>query len=87
MFIFYLGEIVRDPNCPEPTGMFPDPKNCSLFYHCEHGVAYPKRCSPPLMFNPEEMVCDWPNNVDCGKGTILFKDFLITLNHLYENFR
>lgn len=87
MFIFYLGEIVPDPNCPEPTGMFPDPKNCSLFYHCEHGVAYPKRCSPPLMFNPEKMVCDWPNNVDCGKGTNLFKDFLITLNHLYKNFR
>lgn len=57
-----------DPNCPEPTGLFSEKSNCSVFYQCEHGVAYTKLCSSPLVFNPEKKVCDWPDNVDCGKG-------------------
>lgn len=67
----YCGDTSRDPHCLEPTGLFPDSTNCRLFYHCEHGVAYQKHCSSPLMFNPAKGVCDWPENVECGKDSTI----------------
>lgn len=82
LFLIALGDIVLDEKCPEPNGMFPDPKNCSSFYHCDDGVAYHKACSPPLMFNPEKNTCDWPDNVKCGKRKNLSTPLLLFLYHL-----
>lgn len=79
LFLIALGDIVLDQNCPEPNGMFPDPKNCSSFYHCDDSVAYHKACSPPLMFNPEKNTCDWPDNVKCGKSKNLSIALLLLL--------
>lgn len=56
------------PNSPHPT-------SCHLFYQCVdrlHGVEQvEKTCNPPTMYNPETMVCDWPEAVvrirpECG---------------------
>lgn len=53
----------------------PHPRNCHLFYQCVdrlHGVEQvEKTCNPPTMYNPETMVCDWPEAVirirpECG---------------------
>ncbi|XP_035223247.1 fibrillin-3-like isoform X2 [Stegodyphus dumicola] len=63
----YCGSVTIDPHCKRPTGLFPYAGNCSLFYQCENGVSYLKACNSPLLFNPQKEVCDWPENVECGK--------------------
>ena len=50
--------------CPE-SGIFPDPEDCSKFYHCANGIGYHKSCSNGLLFNPVSFTCDWDFNVDC----------------------
>lgn len=56
------------PNSPHPT-------SCHLFYQCVErrgGVEQvEKTCQPPTMYNPDTMVCDWPEAVmrlrpECG---------------------
>ena len=37
--------------------------NCSLFYHCHHGTPVVKSCVSPTLFNPEQLNCDWAENV------------------------
>ena len=42
--------------------------DCSKFYHCvpthgRGGQLVLKRCSPGTMFNPKNLICDWPINV------------------------
>jgi hypothetical protein len=38
-----------------------------MFYHCVdrlNGIEQvEKTCNPPTMFNPDTMVCDWPESV------------------------
>lgn len=56
------------PNSPHPT-------SCHLFFQCvdrlEGVEQVEKTCQPPTMYNPETMVCDWPETVlrirpECG---------------------
>ena len=48
----------------------PDPDDCSAFYECRGGVAYPRKCPEELLYNafspPTRFPCDYPANVDCG---------------------
>lgn len=53
----------------------PHPTNCYMFYHCVQRLGYvekvEKTCNPPTMFNPDTMICDWPESVrkirpECG---------------------
>ena len=42
--------------------------DCSKFYHCipNHGMGAKfalKNCSPGTLFNPKNLICDWPLNV------------------------
>ena len=37
--------------------------NCSLYYHCNHGAPVIKSCLSPTLFNPEQLICDWAENV------------------------
>lgn len=43
------------------------PTNCYSFYHCVDRLTgieqVEKTCNPPTMFNPDTMVCDWPESV------------------------
>lgn len=56
------------PNSPHPT-------SCHLFYQCLDRLGgveqVEKTCQPPTMYNPDTMVCDWPEAVmrlrpECG---------------------
>lgn len=55
--------------CPAgASGLFPHP-DCFKFLSCDHGRTFVMTCGPGTAFNPAISVCDWPNNVDCGKST------------------
>lgn len=45
----------------------PHPSDCYIFYHCVdrlNGIEQvEKTCNPPTMFNPDTMICDWPESV------------------------
>ncbi|KAF0294706.1 Chondroitin proteoglycan 2 [Amphibalanus amphitrite] len=57
-----------DFDCPS-DGLFPNPADCHTFYHCSNGHAYLKDCPANLEFNPNLLVCDWPENAGCGGKT------------------
>ncbi|CAD0244616.1 unnamed protein product [Spodoptera exigua] len=54
------------------VSLAPHPRDCRLFYYCSSlGIGIPlacRRCPAGLLFNPELLVCDWPNNVNCTTG-------------------
>ena len=50
--------------CPEPSGLFPSPEDCSQFYQCSNGQPHRSSCPPGLQFN-KAGYCDWPYNVHC----------------------
>ncbi|MGW6940262.1 carbohydrate-binding module family 14 protein [Streptomyces xanthophaeus] len=43
--------------CHVPTGSLEDPHK---LFHCSHGAACEKVCPANLHFNPDLLVCDWP---------------------------
>jgi len=47
-------------------GIYPVAEDCAKFYQCVNGSQLPcQDCPPGLLFNPEILVCDWPQNVNC----------------------
>lgn len=69
---------VRVPDrCDPARPHSPHPTNCYLFYHCVNGIKgvvyLEKACQPQTMFNPNTMICDWPESVmsirPCGEIT------------------
>lgn len=57
---------VGKPNCAgkksdEPV-FFADETDCSMFWQCNHEVPVSFTCKDGLVFNPQEQVCDWPEN-------------------------
>merc|ERR1712062_521678 len=55
--------------CPEPNGFFSDPEQCDKYYECVGEVPEEKFCPDGLLFeasNPNNELCDYPFNVDCG---------------------
>ena len=54
-----------EPVCAD--GIYPAPGQCNAFFQCANGIQFETQyCPPGLHFNPEQLVCDWPDNVDCG---------------------
>ncbi|XP_049298646.1 uncharacterized protein LOC125771742 [Anopheles funestus] len=50
-----------------PNGTYvPSLDDCSRFYICFNEGAYPSNCLGGLYFNPETMLCDLPENVQCN---------------------
>ena len=49
-------------SCPSPDGYFPAWK-CGEYYHCSHGVAHRRTCSPGLGWNIHTGHCDWIYNL------------------------
>lgn len=41
-------------------------EHCSMFYKCTYGVPVEIACPQGLVYNPETLQCDWPENVDCS---------------------
>ena len=62
-----------EPHCP--IGHYPAPNtDCKGFYQCDHGVQFQTLyCPEGTLYNPAIMVCDWPNNVECGDHTVEIK--------------
>nr|NP_001108099.1 chitinase precursor [Ciona intestinalis]BAF74591.1 chitinase [Ciona intestinalis] len=51
----------------KPDGFYADPHRCNCFYQCSDKQAFPKCCSNGLLYNPEIVACDYPENVDCSQ--------------------
>ena len=48
-------------------GIYPHETECNAFYQCSHGHRWEDQyCPGDLLFNPTLLVCDWPENVNCG---------------------
>ncbi|KAF8791777.1 peritrophin-1-like [Argiope bruennichi] len=56
-------------SCPEKNGRdivsFAHPTDCQMYYLCDHGIAYPRRCPSDLHYNPELRVCDFSWRANC----------------------
>ncbi|KAG1663653.1 hypothetical protein GQR58_020268 [Nymphon striatum] len=52
--------------CPESTGSFPHPRDCSAYLECTDWQVEIARCLPPFKFNAEKGACDWESSVDCS---------------------
>lgn len=46
------------------VSFFRDRADCSMYYVCQGSVKHHKPCPTGLVFNENENVCDWPENVE-----------------------
>jgi len=46
------------------VSFFRDKADCSMYYVCQGSVKHHKPCPTGLVFNENENVCDWPENVE-----------------------
>lgn len=57
---------VGKPDCAgkksDETVFFADETDCSMFWQCNHERPVSFTCKDGLVFNPQEQVCDWPEN-------------------------
>lgn len=60
----------------EKGNYYPDPEDCSKFYECFDGVPLHWECPNGLLFNPELLVCDWSDNVDCAASDSGEKNYI-----------
>ena len=52
------------------AGLHAHPDNCYGFIMCDMaGNTYEMDCPAGLKFNPANLVCDWPHNVECEDGS------------------
>ncbi|KAI8485849.1 hypothetical protein Bbelb_364010 [Branchiostoma belcheri] len=55
-------------------GLYSDPRDCSMYYHCAAGhPPYRRPCAPGgTVFDEQDQICDWPENVapTCGTETM-----------------
>merc|ERR1711953_58592 len=62
----FASPAVKSTGCVD--GVHPHESDCTKFYQCSHGNRWPDQsCPEGLLFNPDLLVCDWPENVDCDK--------------------
>lgn len=59
--------------CPTLFDFYPDPDDCTKFYRCFWGAAYPFHCPTGTKWNHKLLTCDFDYNVDCG-GTSDLQD-------------
>lgn len=63
IFIITANEVT----CAEEDGHIsyhPDKADCTHYYMCEGERKHHMPCPAKLVFNPNENVCDWPENVE-----------------------
>jgi hypothetical protein len=49
----------------KPDGLYPHPQSCAKFVTCSSGNGYEFTCPDGLLFDPEELYCNFPELVDC----------------------
>jgi len=47
------------------SGLYPHPEDCAKFIGCHDCVSEVYDCPEPLLFDPVEGRCDYPDNVMC----------------------
>ena len=89
--LMFNGEVCDWPEnveCGCNDGIYPVEDECASYYVCHEGVQYPNQyCPDGLFFNEHQLVCDWPENVECGNSEndqVLIK---IIKNHIQLKFR
>ncbi|XP_065077234.1 chitotriosidase-1-like [Ochlerotatus camptorhynchus] len=60
-----------DPGVCTGVGGFPHPEYCDKFYFCSNGQIIEFSCPDGLLFDPFELVCNWPEQVDCDMKDLL----------------
>lgn len=51
--------------CPQMSGFFADPTECTKYYQCSGGFAFSFTCPNQLYFSVEKAQCDWPSDTIC----------------------
>merc|ERR1711962_1034624 len=58
----------NDVVCPASEDGFPvflpHPSDCTKYYQCQEDWPILMECAPPLYFDPDLGVCNWPRSVD-----------------------
>lgn len=54
-----------DPSMCSGTVAFPHPEYCEKFYFCANGEIFEFSCPDGLLFDPQALVCNWPEQVNC----------------------
>lgn len=77
---------MKEHPCSAGSGGYPDPTNCSQFFHCSHGTAMITACPGDLIYNSKLKVCDYPRRTPCdstvsenGKVLHLFNQLNINI--------
>ena len=53
----------------EGSGYVRDEHDCSIFYYCSGPILYEFQCAAGLAFDPEQLLCEWPDKVSgCERG-------------------
>jgi len=63
----YVVFVANEVTCEEENGHIsyhPDKADCTHYYMCEGERKHHMPCPANLVFNPNENVCDWPENVE-----------------------
>jgi len=71
--VMLVNEEIMTVECPESSGdipvFLPDPTNCSRYYECQGNWPILMECAPPLHFDSDMNVCNWPSVVNCEVST------------------
>ncbi|XP_076345341.1 chitotriosidase-1-like [Tachypleus tridentatus] len=62
---------VKEVVCKDADGVISYHQDCSMYYLCHGQRRHHMPCPPNLVFNPDEHLCDWPENV-----RLLFTDVI-----------
>lgn len=54
--------------CPEASGIFANPSDCTKFWHCSNYVPFMKVCPGQLVFNDVINSCSWSSNLCKSKN-------------------
>lgn len=55
--------------------LFPNPDDCSTYFHCLHQQPFLEHCPEDLHFSPNESRCEYPDIAGCQVGQVGRNDF------------
>ncbi|OQV21301.1 hypothetical protein BV898_04785 [Hypsibius exemplaris] len=61
-------ELCRNSSGHFATGQFPHPWDCNAFINCYNDDAWVHWCQVNLVFNENNLQCDYPRNVNCQRS-------------------
>lgn len=66
-YLLLINFAAHEVTCDEEDGHIsyhPDKADCKMYYMCEGERKHHMPCPANLVFNPDQNVCDWPENVE-----------------------